>query len=328
MNLDMITVLYSLDPMMARHIAMKAIRKDYPERDEFNYVRFNMAETTLNGLADECNFLPLGTDKKCILASDCAFLAKTKTKYKFQEGDSIDRLLAYCKSPSAYIDLFLLVHSDSVDEKNPLIKAISVTGAVKGIPIPKEEEWIEYASRYFRAKGESIDPDAAKELVKRVDGNYGRFVSELDKLNSYANGENIRLDSIKILVSPKEEDDAFALSNALVRNEVKKAMRIYRDLKAHSTEEVRLTNMLASQFVFLDEVRYLDAKGLSSNQIASELGTSPKRVEVSLRNMYRIKPEVFPRILDELYECQKSILTGQCDGEFAFMRFLANFDIA
>ena len=324
---DMISVLYSNDAMMPRYKALKAIRKDFPERDEFNYVRFNMSETTLNELADECNFIPLGTERKCILASDCAFLAKSKTKYKFAEGDSFDRLLSYCRSPSAFIDLYMLVRGEA-DPKNPIIQAVMTTGSVKEVVLPQEAELVTYAQRYFSAKGAGIEDDAAKELCRRVGGDYGRFVSELEKLLCYANGEKVRLEAVKLLVAPLEEDDAFALSNALVAGNAKKAMSIYRDLKAHTVEEVRLTNMLANQFVFLDEVRYLDAKGLSSSQIASELGTSPKRVEVSLRNMYRIKPEVFPRILEELYRCQKSILTGESDGEFAFTRFLANFQIS
>ena len=33
-----------------------------------------MAMSTLNELADECSFLPLGTERKCVLAADCAFL--------------------------------------------------------------------------------------------------------------------------------------------------------------------------------------------------------------------------------------------------------------
>ena len=323
----MIQLLYSSDATMARYAALLSIHKAFPVRDEFNYIRFNMQETTLNELADECNFIPLGTDRKCILASDCSFLAKSKAKYKFAEGDSMAKLLAFCQNPSEFVDLYLLVKGE-IDPKNELVKAIKNTGSIKEVLLPNEDELAEKAKRYFSSKGAGIEEAAAKELAKRVGADYGRFMNELPKLLNYANGETVRLDSVKLLVAPKEEEDTFALSNALVRGEVKKAMSIYRDLKAHSLEEVRLINMLANQFVFLDEVRYLDARGLSSSQIASELATSPKRVEISLRNMYRIKPDVFPRILDELYACEKAILTGLCDGEFAFMRFLANFDIA
>lgn len=117
------------------------------------------------------------------------------------------------------------------------------------------------------------------------------------------------------------------MSNALTRGDVAKAMAIYKDLKAHSVDEIRLINQLANQFLFMDEVRYLDMKGSSSSSIAKELFTSPKRVEVTLRNLYRMKPNAIERILEELYACEKSILTGQVAPDFAFARFLANYEI-
>ena len=321
----MITVLYSIDAAMARHVAMKAIRKDFPSRDEFNYVSFNMAVTKLNDLADECEFLPLGTERKCVLASGCAFLSKSRVK--LAKDDGTEKLLRYLENPNEFIDLYLLVEAEAVDEKNPLVKAVMKTGTIKGIPMPKPEEWIEYANRYFAAKGCSIAPDAAKEFVSRVDNDYGRFLNDLAKLAAYANGEEIRLEAVKNLIAPKVEEDTFAMSNALTRGDVAKAMAIYQDLKSFSVEEIRLINILANQFSFMDEVRYLDAKGAGSGEIARELGTSPKRVEVTLRNLYRVKPDSLPRILDELYECEKAILTGTCTPEFAFSRFLANYHI-
>lgn len=327
MGRSMILVLYSPDPQMARHVAMKAIRKDFPVRDEFNYVSFNMTMTTLNDLADECSYLPLGTERKCVVASDCAFLAKTKAKFKPQKGDGTERLLRYLEHPDEAVDLYMLVYAENVDEKNPLLLAAEKNGTVKGVPLPKPEEWVTYATKYCAAKGSDIDPDAARELVTRVDNDYGRFLCDLEKLVTYANGERITLATVKELVTPKIEEDTFAMSNALSRGDVSKAIAIYQDLKSHSIEEIRLINTLASQFTFMHMVRYLDAKGMSSYDIARELGTSPKRVEVTARNLYRVKGDSLSRILDELYETEKAILTGTVQPEFAFSRFLANFSL-
>ncbi|MCR5348822.1 MAG: DNA polymerase III subunit delta [Bacilli bacterium] len=320
----MILVLYSTDPQMARHVAMKQIRKDFPKRDEFNYISLNMELTPLDELAQECSFLPLGCDRKCVLAFGCSFLAKTKTKLDEKESR---RLLEYLKNPDAFIDLYMLVEADAVDEKNPLVKAIMNTGQIKGIPLPKPEEWMEYAKQYFAAKGCGIEESACRELILRVDNDYGRFQNDLGKLSSYANGETITLNAVKMLIAPKIEEDTFAMSNALTRGDVAKAMAIYKDLKAHSVDEIRLINTLASQFLFMDEVRYLDLRGNSSDEIARELATSRKRVEVTLSNLYRIHQEAIPRILEELYECEKSILTGNVEPAFAFTRFLANYTI-
>ena len=323
----MILVLYSVDPQMARHVAMKSIVKDFPIRDEFNYVSFNMAVKTVNELASECEFLPIGTDRKCILATDCGFLAKGRG-YKYQKDDGPEALLRYLKNPNDFIDLYLLVHAETVDEKNPLIQAAMKSGQVKGIPMPKPEEWIEYARKFLAAKGSPIDVDAARELVVRAENDYGRFINDLNKLANYANGEPITMKAILALIPPRIEDDTFALSNALTRGDVAKAIGIYRDLKQHSVDEIRLINTLAGQFVFMDEVAFLDGKGMSSFDIAKELGASPKRVEITVRNLYRMKLGALTRILEDLYATEKQILTGQVDAPFAFMRFLANFSIA
>ena len=48
--------------------AKKMIAKDFPTRDETNYVSLNMAVTPIKELAEECEFLPLGADRKCVLA--------------------------------------------------------------------------------------------------------------------------------------------------------------------------------------------------------------------------------------------------------------------
>ena len=323
----MILLLYSVDPQMARHIADKSIRKDFPVKDECNYVSLNMAVTPVNELAEECSFLPLGTERKCVLASNCLFLAKSKTKYKYASGDGPEKLLEYCRNPNAFIDLYLLCPAESVDEKNEIVKAIATTGSVKGIPLPKPAEWIEYAKKYCSAKGSPIDYEAAQELVFRVDNDYGRFLNEMDKLLAYANGEPITKAIVTRMVPPKEEDDIFQMSNALARNDVSKAFAVYKDLKAHSMDEIRIINILTNQFVFMDEVRFLSARGSSAMDIAQELGANPKRVEITMRGLYQVKSDGITKILEELYKTEKSILSGEADPSFAFTRFLANYKI-
>ena len=320
----MITILSSADAEMALSRAKKMIAKDFPVRDETNYVSFNMTMTPVAELAEECEFLPLGADKKCVLAENCFFLAKSKTKPKLQKDDSLDGLLAFCKNPSEFVDLYLLVYGE-VDPKNEIVHAVANTGSVKEIPIPEPKDWIEYAQKYLKAHSGGIEADAANELVRRVGGDYGRFMGELHKLENYGNGEPISLKAIRMLVAPKLEDDAFELSNHLLKGNVGWALRVYRELKIRGTDEIRLINMLANQFRFLDMVRLLDAKGYTSRDIAAELKEKPWRVEFGLRNLYSIKPDSIPRILEELYLCEKSILSGEVDAGFAFESFIVNY---
>ncbi len=319
----MIYLIYSKESEMARRSALKILKKEFPKRDEGNYVCFNMAVTPIKTLVDECEAMSLMSSKKAVLAEDCAFLSKMERGSKKIKDAGSEALEQYCLHPNPDVDLFLVVYAEQLDTKNKVVDAISKTGMIKEVPVPPEEEWIAYTKRYLERNGSKIEDDAAIDLVKRIDGDYGRFLSELTKLDAFGSGATITKEDIRILVSPRLEEDAFVLSNALSNGNIEKALRVYRDLKAHSIDEIRLINMLGNQFRFLDEVAFLASQGGSKNAIASELNASPYRVDICLRNLRSMRPNATARVLERLYRCEKAILSGEQNAEFAFTRFLA-----
>lgn len=321
----MVILYYSTDFQMAYSMGKKHAHKLEPKRNEFNFVSLNMAVTTLNTLYEECEMIPLGFESKTILADGCYFFAKTKTKPKLLPDDSYDKMSSYLSNPNMQVNLIFTCQAEKIDEKNPLVSLIKKVGVIKEVTLPKPNEYQAYMERFFSSRGCSIANDAANELINRVGSDYGRFMQEIDKLASYANGEQISLINVEKLVAGKDEDDVFALSNALIRGDIKKSITIYRQLKLTSIDEVPLIGMLASQFRFMDMVSFLDNRGLDSNAIARELKASPYRVEITLRNLYRAKKGDVARVIEMLYQADKDILSGRCSGPYAFERFLANY---
>ena len=325
----MIYLIYSEEPEMARRSALKMIRKNYPQRDETNFVSFNMSESTPDDVARECEMLALGVDKKAVLAENCAFLAKTgrgtaKGKKKDQKMDRLER---YCLNPNEEVDLFLVVYSPAVDDSNPVVNAVNKKGKVLGVPVPPQAEWIAHAKRSWEALGCSSENGAAEELVARVGGDYGRFLEEIAKMANYANGEPVSVRAIKMMVAPHIEDNTFAMSNALISGKNAEAIRIYHDLKIHSIDEVRLINILANQFRFLDQVSFLDARGLGSEGIARQLNANSYRVDITLRSLRHVKRESIKAAQESLYLTEQATLKGAEPAQFAFERFLANFSL-
>ena len=321
----MIYLVYSQESEMARRSALKILKKDFPERSSSNYVSLNMAVSSIKDILAEVQSFSLIAERKAVFCENCAFLAKGEkaTGRKAKVDPNIEALASYCLNPNPETDLYLVVYSKAIDTKNPIVDAISKTGQIKEVPVPSEQEWVAYALSYLKKKGASIDQVAASELVKRVGGDYGRFLTELAKLDAFSSGTPITLEDIKTLVSPRLEDDSFELSNALLAQDIGKCMKVYEDLKSHSIDEIRLINMLGKQFQFLDQVAYLSRNGYSSNDIATELSVNPYRVTISLRNLRNMHPKATYVVLEKLYRCEKSILTGEVDAEFAFTRFIA-----
>lgn len=323
----MITIIFSPEPLLAKTRAKILVRKSLPVRNETNYVSFNMSVTSVKELASECEFLPLGEEKKVVVAENCAFLEKAVKGKAKANIEGLEELAAFCKRPSDYVDLYLLVNADKLDEKNPIVMAVRKEGNVIEERKPDEAYFRAAMGNFLQKRNMGIDPRAADELLRRVGDDFGRFSNDLRKLEIYSTGEDITLEAVKTLVAPKLEDDAFAVSNALLRNDVKEAFRIYRDLKVANTDEIVLISLLSNQFRFMDQVFYLDAKGYGSGQIAEQLSAHPYRVSKTLQSLEMAGSETIAKILDDLYLADKAILTGSSSGEFAFSRFLANFTI-
>ena len=336
-NKRVIYLYFSAEPELARRSALKALREKLPHRNESNYISFNMAETALDTVTSECDYLPLGYESKAVLAEDCSFLAKATKKQSGVKGKgskkekkvdpALDRFAAYCRNPNPLIDLFLVTYSETLDETNPAVIAIKQTGKLLPLPMPEPARLIGAASTFFAKRNCPAPREACQELVERVDGDYGRYLSEREKIALYANGEPVTLSMVEKLVAPKMEENTFEISNALLKGDTASAIRIYHDLKVFGADEVRLINMLATQLRFLDQVSFLYREGYNSTAIAERLNVKPYRVSVSLRSVTNADPMALWAIQEELYETEKSILSGIETPRFAFERFLANFTL-
>ena len=325
----MIHLIFSEQDVMAKEAASKLIKKDFPEKTEFNFVSFDMLVTPLSEAARECEMLSLSFDRKCIVLENCQFL-KSKTKWKPSKDDRPEDLLEYLRHPNPDVDLYFLLYDEAVDTKNLFYKAIvEAGGKVDEVKTLTPDGWLKYIPSYFAKRGVNIDFQATRELSLRVDGDYGRFKNEAEKLIAYSSGEDITIATIEEMVAPYVEDDIFKMSNALTRGDNHQALKFYRDLKSrNSIEEITLIGLLAKQFVFLDQVRFLDAKGYDSRMIGQELGCKPIRAEIAIKSLFRITEQRLSRIMEQLYATDKSILSGRVDGEYAFTLFLTNFRLA
>ncbi|MGM9813584.1 MAG: DNA polymerase III subunit delta [Candidatus Enteromonas sp.] len=335
-NDKVIYLVYSEEPELARRSAMKLLKKEFPVRDETNYINLNFTTSSIKEIVDEVSFLPLGAESKAVFVENCTFLVKPgrakpgtgsrKKKEKTVDAD-LAALAEYCKSPHANITLYLVAYSKDLDESNPVYQAVKNTGKICPALVPPRAGWIDFAQKFLKKYGSELNAEAAGEVVDRVDGDYGRFLGELAKLSIYANGEPVSTKTVETLVSRKLEDDTFVLSNALLKNDVASALSIYHDLNVHNVDEVRLLNTLASQIRFMDLVSFLHNAGMNKDSIARELSANPGRVGYTLASLRSVNPPSLKKILEGIYQTEKAILSGEEQPRFAFERFLANFQI-
>lgn len=311
-------ILYGeLYPMIRKHLN-KILKERLGEVDDFNVVKIDFEESSIDEIAYESSSLPLGYDKKAVVVDNALFLTKD-----VEEKDE-EAVLELLEKSSDDIDIIFILRSEKVHKSGKIFNLVKENGQIFEFLNIEKEQWPLYIRKYFKNKNVEITSEAINELALRVDGDLTRFMNEADKLCLYKN--SITLADVVLMVAKPLEDDAFQMSNALFRGENDLAISIYRDLKLIDQRLVdSLIPMLASQFRFISQVLYLDSRGLDKEDIAKQLGASVGRVKMSLINSRKVSRKEIANALDKLYNLDYQIKSGQIDRSYGFELFLINF---
>lgn len=311
-------ILYGKQYPMIKKRLNKLLKDNLKEVDDFNVVKLDNEECSIDDIVNECSMLPLGYEKKAVVVDNVNFLNKVG-----KNGDT-NKILDFLKTNDDSIDLYLIVRNDIIDEKSPIAKYIFDNGLILNFVNLSKNDWPKYVKKYFNDRKVEIDDSATNELIYRVDGDLSRFLNEADKLCLYKN--KINLMDVALMVSKPIEDDAFQMSNALFRGDNATALSIFRDLQLLGSKSTdTLIPMLASQFRFISQVCYLYDKGLSNEEISKELACNPFRVKMALQNSKYLSRKQIASVLDDLYHLDYQIKSGRIDRFYGLELFLINF---
>ena len=292
--------------------------------DEFNYVRFNAKEMTVQDLVYECSLLPFG-DHKVVRVDNPYFLGSIRDKISIEKDQKYSVLENYINQPNEYVDVIFVLESKSVNKKNDIYKLIEKKGKIffeEGLSL---ETLNQTAKIYFQKKGVMISDEAINLLLERTGDNVSRFIQEADKLALY--GKEIDVDDVHIMVPVPLEQNAFNICEFLITNQINKAIKVYRDLLVLKEEPVRLIALLASQFRLYTQISYLyTIEKNNQDDVASQLKIHPYRVKLMCRNLVRISYFQLLLVLEKLYQLDSKIKSMEVDPVIGLELFLVNFN--
>lgn len=292
--------------------------------DEFSFVKLDGNNVLIQDAIDECRYVSLGYDKKVVSVENCYFLLKPKPKNKIDVDQDFDVLKKYLKETVDECILILSVPSIAIDEKSEIVSLISKNGKVEKIDDPTEKDFIEYIKLYCKKYNIVIDNAAINELASRTDGDVALFKNSISKLALYT--DHIRYDDVVKMVVRKLEDEAYLISNYLIEGNNIQAVALFRDLRVKNVEPVTLIGQISNQFRLINEVRYLlRIKRLSQEEASKELKIKPGRVFALSRLLSLVSEQAINNAIEDLYQLDYEIKSGQVDRFYAFEMFLLKF---
>jgi DNA polymerase-3 subunit delta len=205
----------------------------------------------------------------------------------------LKELESYLSAPAPTTVLALV--GDGIKRDSALAKAVAKTGDLLVYDVPKKKlpEWV---GEQFARLGASADRDACRALVEAVGDNAGDLASEIQKLATWANGEQITRTNVEQLAVGRAETPIFAVTDAWGRRDVAATLRatetlLDRSHRPRSGELIRLVASLVGHVGRVRKVSRLADEGVRSSEIASRLKLHPFVAEKAGKQAGNFSPE-------------------------------------
>ena len=248
------------------------IKKDFQDALITTY---DLEEDSINTLIEDADTISFLTPKKVIIGNN------------FNLDDSIETLIKYLNNPN--LDVLLILTASKLDERKKIGKEL-----VKKLTYLK----LDLDSKTIIKdifKDFQVEPRVINTLEEYFKDDKERLISECHKLKLYFY-ENKKIpykEALDIMVKPLNQADN--LSFALIRNiaikDKKNAILIYKELRDYNIEPYAIMGLLESQYRLLYQVKLLNNKNISYNDISKILDVHPFRVKktLELTKYYTIK---------------------------------------
>lgn len=228
----------------------------------------NARETTGADAVAACNALGLFVGEGRLVIVDEA--------ERWKAAD-VKEVAEYLGAPAPATVLALVASEIKTD--SALAKAVAKAGQVLSYDVAKRKlpEWV---AEQFGRLGGKADADACRALVDIVGDDLDELATEVDKLTTWAGGEQITLRQVELQAAGRAETSIFSLTDAWGRRDVGAVLRaaeeiMERSARPRSGELMRIVGSLVNHVGRVRRCQKLAEEGVRPKDAASRLKMHP-----------------------------------------------------
>lgn len=276
---------------------------------------YDMEEVELSKALEDLDTYGLFSSSKVIIISNVELLDWEKNKKE------LEHFFSYLKNPLDSI--LVVVVAKKLNNTKKITKELKKNLDVVNLDINA----LDFVKKEL--DGYTVESGVFKALVDRCLGDIGRISQECSKLKMY------RIDSKKILLSDvfslvikklgDSKDLTFDFVRVLASKDKKGALDKYHELEEYSIEAIPLIGLLASQFLIIYQVKILEKRGKSNQEIADILGEKPYRIQKTKELTKYYSEEELRNILKKLADMDLKIKSSDVDGNFLVELFILEY---
>ncbi|MFL5935722.1 MAG: DNA polymerase III subunit delta [Gaiellaceae bacterium] len=229
----------------------------------------------------------------------------------------------YLKTPAPETVLALV--GSAMKKDSALAKACAKAGELLLYDVPRKQGLPAWVGKQFEQHGVRADRDACRLLVEMVGDDPERLRSEIEKLATWAGGETVTEDNVRLLASTSAETTIFMLTDAWGKRDVGSALGAVESLleSAGSRELPRLAALLANHVARVHTCQALADEGIAPRDAAGKLKLHPFAAEKAFAHAANYSTEELEHALVRLAELDLALKgNSRLSGELELERAL------
>lgn len=255
------------------HSAFKSLIQ--PEDLEMNYSQFDLVTQGVDELLNDAMSMPFFGDHRVILVENPEFLT-AKGKISDSEQKQLTQLLAQPVSENIVV---FFVNDLKIDKRKKIAKTLLQQAELIELPALNEHQATQAITHQLQERAYKIDSEALQEFLLRTNAQYSAMQNELPKLIAYAaHDKQITVEAVAALVPKTLTATVFDLVDAVMTQQIKKALTIYRELLQNGEPALRINAVLTGQFRLLLQIAGMTG---TDQVIGKTLGVHPYRVKLA-----------------------------------------------
>ena len=297
---------------------LEKIKKIYA-KESVDIAQYDGSEGDMYTLIDDANMPSFLADIKMLIVNHPLYLS---TNGKLDDAQQ-ELLLTYLQNPNPTTVIIFVLHQ-ALDTRKTLVKNVRKLCDCRILSEVNSNDLKRQVVADIKKHKLKIDDKTVQVLMDRLPLDYENWRQQLQKLIEY--DDVITVDVVKALVNRPlfgtQEKDPLLFTNAILAKDMSTSFRMWKDLCITNKEPYSLIGLIASQFRFLYQVKFLQMKRYSSKEIADYLHANEYRVSKSIETLSKYKLEDILEILNALAELDLKIKSGVIDAKNGFELFL------
>ncbi|GAA0457391.1 DNA polymerase III subunit delta [Alkalibacillus silvisoli] len=316
-----IYLLFGEEPYFIQKVKERILNAVNEQKDnQYDLQSYDMESVVVQEAIHDAETFPFFSEHKVIVVNRASFLTG-QTKNENIEHH-LESLQDYIEQPVEFTTLIIVAPYEKLDQRKKIVKSIKGNSVEIDCSSPNVYDMNQMVKNMASSMEIKLPNEVVDILTERVGDHLEALQKELQKLALYFGEEPITIEESEQLISTYAETSTFTLIDALVQNDLGKALNILKELKKQNEEPIALLALVASQLRLILQCKLLKKKGYHQQQMTKQIKAHAYAVKMALKKERYFSEEALKQMIIEAANTDEHLKTGKMDKWLALEMYL------